>query len=79
MRPPGATAHATVHPLGNGLKRLVMAAGSRLKPDGKIAGDLGAQIEQGGTISWPCSPSEGMGPADLVKITFFTPMARPRP
>ena len=47
VHPPlGRYHHATVHPLGNGLKRLVMAGQVGIKPDGTLAGDLGAQIEQ---------------------------------
>jgi enamine deaminase RidA (YjgF/YER057c/UK114 family) len=69
--PAGRYSHATVHPLGDGLKRLVMAGQVGVKPDGKIAGDLGAQIEQAWDNLLAVLASEGMGPADLVKITFF--------
>jgi enamine deaminase RidA (YjgF/YER057c/UK114 family) len=73
VHPPlGRYSHASVHPLGNGLKRLVMAGQVGVKPDGKIAGDLGAQIEQAWDNLLAVLASEGMGPADLVKITFFT-------
>jgi len=73
VHPPlGRYSHATVHPLGNGLKRLVMAGQVGVKVDGKIAGDLGAQIEQAWDNLLAVLASEGMGPADLVKITFFT-------
>jgi enamine deaminase RidA (YjgF/YER057c/UK114 family) len=70
--PVGRYSHASVHPLGNGLKRLVMAGQVGVKPDGKIAGDLGAQIEQAWDNLLAVLASEGMGPEDLVKITFFT-------
>ena len=70
--PVGRYSHASVHPLGNGLKRLVMSGQVGVKPDGKIAGDLGAQIEQAWDNLLAVLASEGMGPADLVKITFFT-------
>ena len=70
--PAGRYSHASVHPLGNGLKRLVMSGQVGVKPDGKIAGDLGAQIEQAWDNLLAVLASEGMGPADLVKITFFT-------
>jgi len=70
--PLGRYSHATVHPLGSGLKRLAMAGQVGMKPDGKIAGDLGAQIEQAWDNLLAVLASEGMGPADLVKITFFT-------
>ena len=73
VHPPlGRYSHASVHPLGNGLKRLVMAGQVGVKPDGNIAGDLGAQIEQAWDNLLAVLASEGMGPADLVKITFFT-------
>jgi enamine deaminase RidA (YjgF/YER057c/UK114 family) len=71
--PAGKYHHATVHPLGNGLKRLVMAGQLGIKPDGKLAGhDLGAQIEQAYDNLVAVLASEGMGPGDLVKITYFT-------
>jgi 2-iminobutanoate/2-iminopropanoate deaminase len=69
--PAGRYSHATVHPFGPGLKRLVMSGQVGVKPDGKIAGDLGAQIEQAWDNLLAVLASEGMGPADLVKITFF--------
>jgi 2-iminobutanoate/2-iminopropanoate deaminase len=71
-QPAGRYSHASVHPLGSGLKRLVMSGQVGMKPDGKIAGDLGAQIEQAWDNLLAVLASEGMGPADLVKITFFT-------
>ena len=38
VHPPlGRYHHATVHPLGNGLKRLVMAGQVGIKPDGTLA------------------------------------------
>jgi enamine deaminase RidA (YjgF/YER057c/UK114 family) len=47
VHPPlGRYYHATVHPLGDGLKRLVMVGQVGIKPDGTLAGDLAAQIEQ---------------------------------
>jgi 2-iminobutanoate/2-iminopropanoate deaminase len=69
--PAGRYSHATVHPLGPGLKRLVMSGQVGVKPDGEIAGDFGAQIEQAWDNLLAVLASEGMGPADLVKITFF--------
>ena len=73
VHPPlGRYSHATVHPLGEGLKRLVMAGQVGIKPDGKLAGDLGAQIEQAYDNLLAVLASEGMGPGDLVKITYFT-------
>ena len=73
VHPPlGRYHHATVHPLGGGLKRLVMAGQVGIKPDGTLAGDLGAQIEQAYDNLLAVLASEGMGPADLVKITYFT-------
>ena len=73
VHPPlGRYSHATVHPLGPGLKRLVMAGQVGVKIDGKVAVDLGAQIEQAWDNLLAVLASEGMGPADLVKITFFT-------
>ena len=61
-----------MHPLGNGLKRLVMAGQVGIKPDGTLAGGLGAQIEQAYDNLLAVLASEGMGPGDLVKITYFT-------
>lgn len=73
VHPPlGRYHHATVHPLGGGLKRLVMAGQVGIRPDGTLAGDLGAQIEQAYDNLLAVLASEGMGPADLVKITYFT-------
>jgi enamine deaminase RidA (YjgF/YER057c/UK114 family) len=73
VHPPlGRYHHATVHSLGNGLKRLVMAGQVGIKPDGSLAGDLGAQIEQAYDNLLAVLASEGMGPGDLVKITYFT-------
>ena len=73
VHPPlGRYHHATVHPLGPGLKRLVMAGQVGIKPDGTLAGDLGAQIEQAYDNLLAVLASEGMGPGDLVKITYFT-------
>ena len=78
VHPPlGHYHHATVHPLGNGLKRLVMAGQVGIKPDGTLAGDLGAQIEQAYDNLLAVLASEGMGPGDLVKITYFTTDASP--
>ena len=70
--PAGRYSHATVHPLGPGLKRLVMAGQIGMRPDGKIAGDLAAQIEQAWDNLLAVLASEGMSAADLVKITYFT-------
>src|SRR6478736_1647695 len=73
VHPPlGRYHHATVHPLGNGLKRLVMAGQVGIKPNGTLAGDLAAQIEQAYDNLLSVLASEGMGPGDLVKITYFT-------
>ena len=44
--PAGRYSHVTVHPLGNGLKRVVLAGQVGVKPDGAIAGDLAAQGRQ---------------------------------
>jgi enamine deaminase RidA (YjgF/YER057c/UK114 family) len=73
VHPPlGRYHHATVHPLGGGLKRLVMAGQVGIKPDGTLAGDLGAQIEQAYDNLLAVLASEGMGAGDLVKVTYFT-------
>jgi len=73
VHPPlGKYHHATVHPLGNGLKRLVMAGQVGIKPDGTLAGDLAAQIGQAYDNLLAVLASEGMSAADLVKITYFT-------
>src|SRR5215213_6762629 len=73
VHPPlGRYHHATVHPLGGGLKRLVMAGQVGIRPDGTIAGDLAAQIEQAYDNLLAVLASEGMGAGDLVKITYFT-------
>jgi len=70
--PRGKYHHATVHPLGGGLKRLVMAGQLGVKSNGEIAGDLGAQIEQAYDNLLAVLASEGMTAANLVKITYFT-------
>jgi len=49
-----------------------MAGQVGIKPDGTLAGDLGAQIEQAYDNLLAVLASEGMGPGDLVKITYFT-------
>jgi 2-iminobutanoate/2-iminopropanoate deaminase len=73
VHPPlGKYSHATVHPLGDGLKRLVMAGQVGIKPNGELAGDLGAQIEQAYDNLLAVLASEGMSAANLVKITYFT-------
>ena len=46
--PVGRYSHVTAHPLGSGLKRVVLAGQVGVKKDGAIAGDLAAQIEQAG-------------------------------
>ena len=45
--PLGRYHHATVHPLGNGLKRLVMAGQVGIKPDGTLPADLGGADRAG--------------------------------
>ena len=70
--PLGRYHHATVHPLGGGLKRLVMAGQVGIKPDGTLAGDLGVEIEQAYDNLLAVLASEGMSANDLVKITYFT-------
>ncbi len=73
VHPPlGRYHHATVHALGGGLKRLVMAGQVGVRLDGTLAGDLSAQIEQAYDNLLSVLASEGMGPGDLVKITYFT-------
>ena len=73
VHPPlGRYSHATVHPLRNGLKRLVMAGQVGVRPDGSLPADLGGQIEQAYDNLLAVLASEGMGPGDLVKITYFT-------
>ena len=73
VHPPlGRYHHATVHPLGGGLKRLVMAGQVGIKPDGTRPPDLGAQIEQAYDNLLAVLASEGMSANDLVKITYFT-------
>ena len=61
-----------MHPLGGGLKRLVMAGQVGIKPDGTLPPDLGAQIEQAYDNLLAVLASEGMSANDLVKITYFT-------
>jgi enamine deaminase RidA (YjgF/YER057c/UK114 family) len=75
--PAGRYSHVTVHPLGNGLKRVVLAGQVGVKPDGTIAGDLGAQIEQAWDNVLACLASEKLGPADLVKVVYFTTVNSP--
>ena len=75
--PVGRYSHVTVHPLGNGLKRVVLAGQVGLKPDGNIAGDLGAQIEQAWDNVLACLASEKLGPQHLVKIVYYTTVNTP--
>jgi enamine deaminase RidA (YjgF/YER057c/UK114 family) len=75
--PAGRYSHVTVHPLGNGLKRVVLAGQVGMKPDGSIAGDLAAQIEQAWDNLIACLASEGLGPEHLVKIVYFTTVNTP--
>ena len=75
--PLGRYSHVTVHPLGNGLKRVVLAGQVGLKPDGSIAGDLAAQIEQAWDNLIACLASENLGPQHLVKIVYFTTINTP--
>ena len=73
VHPPlGRYHHATVHPLGGGLKRLVMAGQVGIKPDGTLPADLAGQIEQAYDNLLAVLASEGMSANDLVKITYFT-------
>jgi 2-iminobutanoate/2-iminopropanoate deaminase len=75
--PLGRYSHVTVHPLGNGLKRVVLAGQVGLKKDGSIAGDLAAQIEQAWDNLLACLASEKLGPQHLVKIVYFTTVNTP--
>src|SRR5262249_25032153 len=75
--PAGRYSHVTVHPLGNGLKRVVLAGQVGVKPDGAIAGDLAAQIEQAWDNLLACLASEKLGPEHLVKIVYFTTVNTP--
>jgi 2-iminobutanoate/2-iminopropanoate deaminase len=75
--PLGRYSHVTVHPLGNGLKRIVLAGQVGLKKDGSIAGDLAAQIEQAWDNLLACLASEKLGPQHLVKIVYFTTVNTP--
>jgi enamine deaminase RidA (YjgF/YER057c/UK114 family) len=70
--PQGKYHHASVHPLGDGLKRLVMAGQVGVKPDGTLPSDLAGQIEAAWDNVLAVLASEGFGPADLVKIVYFT-------
>jgi 2-iminobutanoate/2-iminopropanoate deaminase len=75
--PVGRYSHVTVHPLGNGLKRVVLAGQVGVKPDGAIAGDLAAQIEQAWDNLLACLASEKLGAEHLVKIVYFTTVNTP--
>jgi 2-iminobutanoate/2-iminopropanoate deaminase len=70
--PVGRYSHVTVHGLGNGHKRVVLAGQLGMKADGAIAGDLAAQIEQAWDNLLACLASEKLGPEHLVKIVYFT-------
>ena len=76
-QPAGHYSHVTVHPLGNGLKRVVLAGQVGVRPDGTIAGDLAAQIEQAWDNVLACLVSEKLGPEHLVKIVHFTTVNTP--
>jgi hypothetical protein len=58
--PAGRYSHVTVHPLGNGLKRVVLAGQVGVKPDGAIAGDL-RRSSRPGTICSRASPQRSSG------------------
>jgi len=75
--PAGRYSHVTVHPLGGGLKRVVLAGQVGVKPDGQIAGDLAAQIEQAWDNLLACLASEGLKAEHLVKIVYFTTVNSP--
>jgi 2-iminobutanoate/2-iminopropanoate deaminase len=75
--PAGRYSHVTVHPLGSGLKRVVFAGQVGVKPDGAIAGDLAAQIEQAWDNLLACLASERLGPEHLVKVVYFTTVNTP--
>lgn len=75
--PLGRYSHATVHSLGNGLKRLVAAGQVGVGPDGVVKGDLAGQIEQAWDNLLAVLAAEGMTANDLVKITYFTTDASP--
>lgn len=78
VRPPaGHYSHVSVHSLGNGLKRVVLAGQVGVKPDGAIAGDLAAQIERAWDNLLACLASEKLGPEHLVKIVYFTTVNTP--
>jgi enamine deaminase RidA (YjgF/YER057c/UK114 family) len=69
--------HGTVHPLGNGLKRLVCAGQVGITPDGKVAEGLKAQVEQAWDNLLAVIAAEGLGPEHIVKLTAF--VADPSP
>ena len=69
--PQGRYSHATVHMLGNGLKRLVASGQVGAAPDGTLKADLAGQIEQAWDNLLAVLAAEGMTANDLVKITFF--------
>ncbi len=75
--PVGRYSHVTVHPLGNGLKRVVLAGQVGVKKDGAIAGDLAAQIEQSWDNELACLASQRLGPEHLVKVVYFTTVNSP--
>jgi 2-iminobutanoate/2-iminopropanoate deaminase len=75
--PVGRYSHVTAHPIGNALKRVVVAGQVGLKADGAIAGDLAAQIEQAWDNLLACLASEKLGPEHLVKIVYFTTVNAP--
>jgi enamine deaminase RidA (YjgF/YER057c/UK114 family) len=75
--PAGRYSHVTVHPLGSGLKRVVLAGQVGMKPDGTIAGDLAAQIEQAWDNLLACLAAEKLGPEHLVTIVYFTTVNTP--
>jgi hypothetical protein len=68
--PAGHYGHVTVHPLGNGLKRVVLASQVGVKPDGAIAGDLARRSSGPGTICLACLASEAQA-EHLVRDRVF--------
>jgi enamine deaminase RidA (YjgF/YER057c/UK114 family) len=72
--PGGRYSHVSVHPLGDGLKRVVISGQVGMRPDGSMAEGLEAQADQAWANLVACLASEDLAVDDLVKVTILCPV-----
>lgn len=75
--PGGRYSHVSVHPLGDGLKRVVISGQVGIRPDGSVAEGLGPQADQAWANLLACLASEGLAIDDLVKVSTFCTVTDP--